>query len=88
MTKVSIGKKKFATQIPPNLFFHHRTIPHYLHLLDFLQNSVFSERDYRHQSLPAERIALVEYEIADAVIDRLAVDGVDVLNDVGMMSNY
>ena len=88
MTKLSIGKKKFCDTNPAKLFFYPRTISDNLHFLDFLQNSVFSERDYRHQSLPAERIALVEYKIANAVIDRLAVNGVDVLNDVGMVSNY
>ena len=88
MTKVSIGKKKFCDTNPDKLFFYPRAITDNLNLLDFLQNSVFSKRDYRHKRLSAERVALVEYEIADAVIDRLAVNGVDVLNDVGMMSNY
>ena len=52
-----------------------------------MQNRVFPECDYWHQRLPAERILLVEDEIADAVIDCLALDRVDVLNDVWMMTN-
>ena len=88
MTKVSIGKKKFCDTNPAKLFFYLRTISDNLHFLDFLQNSVSAKRDYRHKSLPAKRVALVEYEIAYAVIDSLAVNGVDVLNNMGMMSNY
>ena len=52
-----------------------------------MQNSVFSEGDYWHQRLTTERVLLVEDEIADAVIDGLAKDGVDVLDYVGMVSD-
>ena len=70
------------------LFFHHRAIAHYIYLLDLLQNRVSAEGDDGHKSLFAERVALVEDKIANAVIDRLALDGVDVLYDVRMVTNY
>ena len=63
-------------------------IAHNINFKYLVYNCIFSERYHRHQCFFAERVALVEYEIADAVIDSLAVDGVDVLNDMGMVSNY